>query len=259
MTSISQVKFKKLSPKAVLPTRATPRSAGLDLYSPVSIYVKARRRVLINLDLQIELPKGYFGKIESKSGVALLFGLHIGAGVIDQDYSGNVAVLVHNLSESNHFIFQGDPIAQLIIQQCCYPTPVECEDLDPSTRIYGFGAVGQELQRKITLPTIATADSTTDSCNTTTIYTRPIASVIASGPRVTVPRHPPPLRPRIMPATSTTTAAVARPPIPSLAHLTPRARGIFQLMSLRFPEAAAAAAAVSISATTVTSSGVARS
>ena len=121
MANIPQVKFRKLSEKAYIPSRATDLSAGLDLFSPNNYYLKARRRILIQLDLQVELPSGCYGKIESKSGNALLHGLHIGAGIIDEDFSGNISVLVYNLGESNHLIFKGDPIAQLLFKNVCMP------------------------------------------------------------------------------------------------------------------------------------------
>lgn len=176
MANITNVKFRKLSDKAFIPVRSTPLSAGLDLFSPNNYYLKARRRILVSLELQVQLPSNCFGKIESKSGNALLHGLHIGAGIIDEDFSGNISVLIYNLGESNHLIFRGDPIAQLIVQKCIYPEPIECLELATTDRQCGFGELDIKKNSK---PIQSRADSTSSTYSVSAASTsRPLSSPI---------------------------------------------------------------------------------
>ena len=62
---------------------------------------------LIPTGLAMEIPKGYKGKIESKSGLALA-GLIVHGGVIDSNYQGPIQVIMQNLSHRNYLIKEGD-------------------------------------------------------------------------------------------------------------------------------------------------------
>ena len=132
-----------LSNSAFLPKRGSDFAAGLDLYSPISGTVEPSQRLLIPLDISIELPKRTFGHILPRSGLALKNGIHVGAGVIDEDYIGNVGVLLFNLG-NEPFVFKvGDRIAQLVIKSYENVTLVQKEQLAESERGNGgFGSTG---------------------------------------------------------------------------------------------------------------------
>lgn len=106
----------KLSDTAIVPKRGSAYAAGLDLYTPTSGVVDPGKRLLVKLDIAIELPPGTFGHILPRSGLALKNGIHIGAGVIDEDYRGNVGVLLFNLGEEPYVFNAGDRIAQLVVK-----------------------------------------------------------------------------------------------------------------------------------------------
>jgi dUTP pyrophosphatase len=132
-----------LSNSAILPKRGFELAAGLDLYSPVSGIIEPFQRLLIPLDISIELPKGTFGHILPRSGLALKNGIHVGAGVIDEDYRGNVGVLLFNLGNTPFVFKQGDRIAQLVIKSYENINLVQKEKLDDSLRGNGgFGSTG---------------------------------------------------------------------------------------------------------------------
>ena len=80
--------YKLLSENATPPMRGTPQSAGIDLYSAENINISPKSHKLISTDLCISLPKGCDGRIAPRSGLAVKNGIHIGAGVIDNDYTG---------------------------------------------------------------------------------------------------------------------------------------------------------------------------
>jgi dUTP pyrophosphatase len=134
----------KLSAGSFLPTYGSEYAAGLDLYSPVNGTVQPLQRLLVPLDVSIELPKGTFGHILPRSGLALKSGIHVGAGVIDEDYRGNVGVLLFNLGDKPYNFSAGDRIAQMVVKKCERVSVVEKEQLDESSRgSGGFGSSGK--------------------------------------------------------------------------------------------------------------------
>ena len=94
----------KLLPTACMPTFATPKSVGLDLYSPTIVLIPAHDKVLIDMGIAFQIPMGYYGQIAPRSGLAIHHHMHVGAGVVDPDYTGPVQVLLLNLSSQNHAI-----------------------------------------------------------------------------------------------------------------------------------------------------------
>ena len=107
----------KLLPTACLPTRATPNSVGLDLYSPTSVLIPAHDKVLIDMEIAFKIPMGYYGQIAPRLGLAIHHHIHVGAGVVDPDYTGSVHILLLNLSSQNHAIEANHCIAQLILEK----------------------------------------------------------------------------------------------------------------------------------------------
>jgi len=111
----------KLDDGAILPTRAHETDAGLDLYCRNSAFVSARTSVIFDTGVHIELPHGYYGKIESKSGLNVKYDIVSCGGVIDEGYTGSITVKLYNLSDGTYLFSAGDKIAQLIVQP--YSTP----------------------------------------------------------------------------------------------------------------------------------------
>ena len=68
-----------------MPTRATSRSVGLDLYSPTNVLVPAHGKILVDLGIALQIPMGYYGRIASRSGLAIHHHIHVGAGVVDPE------------------------------------------------------------------------------------------------------------------------------------------------------------------------------
>ena len=89
---------------ACMPTRATSRSVGLDLYSPTNVLIPAHDKVLVDLVIALQIPMGYYGWIASRSGLAIHHHIHVGAGVVDPDYTGSIHVLLMNFSSQDHVI-----------------------------------------------------------------------------------------------------------------------------------------------------------
>ena len=136
-----ELPFVKMSTNAVTPTRATEGSVGLDFYSPANYIIPPCSQLLI--PTQIKFPLGHYSRLALKSGLAILHHLHVGAGVIDPDYTGEVKVLLINTAPHAHPIIRGDPIAQLILEKVSLPILKRVKELPPTTR--GSKAVALEL------------------------------------------------------------------------------------------------------------------
>ncbi|CAH9062624.1 unnamed protein product [Cuscuta europaea] len=136
-------RVKKLSEKAVLPSRGSPLSVGYDLSSAAEAKVPARGKSLIPTDLSIAVSPGTYARIAPRSGLAWKNSIDVGAGVIDADYRGPVGVILFNHSEIDFEVKVGDRIAQLIIERIATPEVEEVEDLDSTVRgSGGFGSTG---------------------------------------------------------------------------------------------------------------------
>lgn len=137
------LRFKKLTEKAFTPTRGSDKAAGFDLKSAYNLTIPARGRNVCMTDIQISLPRGCYGRVAPRSGLAAKHGIDVGAGVIDEDYRGNVGIILFNHSDKDFEIKEGDRVAQLICEKILYPDIMEVEDLDDTTRgARGFGSTG---------------------------------------------------------------------------------------------------------------------
>ncbi|KAF8562883.1 hypothetical protein P879_10248 [Paragonimus westermani] len=137
------LRFKKLSTDATTPTRGSSLAAGYDLYAAHEAVLPPKERGFVKTDIQIALPDGCYGRVAPRSGLALKHGIDVGAGVIDQDYRGNVGVVLFNFGNEEFKINKGDRIAQLICERIFLPELVECESLSITARgANGYGSTG---------------------------------------------------------------------------------------------------------------------
>ena len=133
--------YEKLSDRAKAPKRATPGSIGLDLFTPIDVFIPAKQQVLIPTDLILVPTQGYYIRIASKSGLAFKYGLTVEGGVIDPDYRGNVGVLLRNNSDIGHTLEQGEAMAQVIMEKAAMPEVVEMKiTRDTQRGAGGFGS-----------------------------------------------------------------------------------------------------------------------
>ena len=81
------------------PKRATHGAAGYDLYTPVGFTIRPGESVVIDLKIKLRIPGGYYGKIESRSGLGFRHGIVAFGGVIDSDYRGTVMIKLFHLGQ----------------------------------------------------------------------------------------------------------------------------------------------------------------
>ena len=132
--NLIELPYVKMSTDAIIPTRATEGLVGLDFYSPADYIIPPHSQLLIPTQIKLRIPLGHYGRLASKSGLAILHQLHVGAGVINPDYTGEIMVLLINTASHVHPIKKGDPTAQLILEKVSIPILREVKELPPTTR-----------------------------------------------------------------------------------------------------------------------------
>lgn len=141
-----KLRVKRLRHSSKLPVRKSEGAAGYDLCAAVNepIVIDALGKQLIPTGLNIALPKDTVGLIWSRSGWAVEFDCESGAGVIDEDYRGEVKVVLRNLGRERKTVNPGDRVAQMLIQKIEKPEVIEVDDLDETDRGEGgFGSTGK--------------------------------------------------------------------------------------------------------------------
>ena len=139
-----QLLIKKLSPDAIIPTRASQGSVGYDLYSTEDTVVPCQcGRVIVGTGIAVGLPEGVYARIAPRSGLAAKHCIDVGAGVIDPDYTGEIKVIMFNHGDMEYTIKQGDKIAQMILERCETPPIEEVIEIEDTVRgTKGFGSSG---------------------------------------------------------------------------------------------------------------------
>ena len=134
---------KLLSEHACVPKKGSILSAGYDLYAAEDAVINGGDKCLIKTDISIIVPKGTYGRIAPRSGLAVKHYIDVGAGVIDGDYRGNVHVLLFNHSNKPFIVNKGDRIAQLILEKYEDAEIYITDELDITDRgCSGFGSTG---------------------------------------------------------------------------------------------------------------------
>lgn len=138
-----QLRFKRLDQRAILPTRGSAASAGLDLYSIEDVVIQPKQRELVATGLAVAVPTGYYGRVAPRSGLAVKNGLDVLAGVIDADYRGEIHCALYNSGDETISLPAQSRICQLLIEKIITPTPVWADQISETDRgSGGFGSTG---------------------------------------------------------------------------------------------------------------------
>jgi len=131
-----------------LPAYATPGAAGMDFCAAIKepVTVTPGGRALIPTGFAIALPPGYELQIRPRSGLALKHGILLpnSPGTIDEDYRGEVQIIILNAGAEDFTITPGMRIAQAVLSPVVRAAWEEVETLDDTDRgAGGFGSTGQ--------------------------------------------------------------------------------------------------------------------
>lgn len=129
---------------AFMPVKGHAEDAGIDLRTPDVVVLRRGESAVIDTKVRMDIPDGYYGKIEGKSGLNVKHSIVSLGGVIDAHYVGTIFVKLYNLGDEDYRFQAGDKVAQLIIQPCATPKLELTYIQDDSPRgDAGFGSTGK--------------------------------------------------------------------------------------------------------------------
>ena len=138
----------RVRPDAQLPKYMSDGAAGMDLAASLDadVTIAPTKRALVGTGLAIALPRGFEAQVRPRSGLAAKHGVTVlnAPGTIDEDYRGEIKVILINHGDESFVVKSGERIAQMVIAPVARVTLVEQESLDGSARgAGGFGHTGR--------------------------------------------------------------------------------------------------------------------
>jgi dUTP pyrophosphatase len=141
---VIELPIQRLREDAVVPARAYPGDAGLDLTACERVELGPGERALVGTGLAIAIPDGYAGYVQPRSGLAAKHGITIvnSPGLVDSGYRGELRVILLNTDARETFVVEpGMRIAQLVLLEIPAVDPVVVDELPGSERgERGFGS-----------------------------------------------------------------------------------------------------------------------
>ncbi|KAI6173060.1 Deoxyuridine 5'-triphosphate nucleotidohydrolase [Aphelenchoides besseyi] len=144
-TTKYELRFSRVHEDAKQPIYSSANAAGMDLSSCEDAVVPAKGKMLVNIGLKLAIPHGYYGRVAPRSGLAVKNFIDVGAGVIDEDYRGELKVLLFNFGENDFHVKKGERVAQLLVEKVlhCELLEIPESELDVTVRgAAGFGSTG---------------------------------------------------------------------------------------------------------------------
>lgn len=146
-TSVLALKFKKLQADIELPSQGSEFSLGFDLYLPEDIKIAPfEHGVNIPLKIAYEPPVGYGAMLALRSSTGHYTTLRMSnaVGIIDEDYRGEISLLLDNIGEYPVHLTKGERIAQLVLLPLPRVEVVEVQEINDTSRgCGGFGSTGK--------------------------------------------------------------------------------------------------------------------
>lgn len=146
------VEFVKIHQDAKIPQKSTDGAAGFDIFSCEDVVIYPESTRTVQTGLKISIPPGYEGQVRSRSGLAHKHRIHVlnSPGTIDEDYTGPLAVILHNSTPTGHSvgyqIKKGDRIAQLVVKPVLPNVVMKLTDKFDKDTVRGdsgFGSTGR--------------------------------------------------------------------------------------------------------------------
>lgn len=174
-----EIGFKRLTDDAILPTKAHATDSGFDLYANEDVIIEPGETELIKTGIAVHLPDGYEAQVRPRSGVTSKTKLRVQLGTIDNEYTGDIGIIVENNSSvccqdipenftllnikggihtdedgspmlhdykvlnMSYLIKKGDKLAQLVVQEIPQTTAYEIHEIKDTERgSNGFGSSG---------------------------------------------------------------------------------------------------------------------
>ena len=139
---IFNIRFKKLDPEAIPFSYSRECDACMDMYALNSGYLLAGETYVVQTGIAVEIPKEFEGIVRGRSGLSSK-GLIVPLGTIDEEYRGDVGIIITNCSNDNFYFKKGERLAQFTIKPVYRIKLQEVEELNSTDRnTDGFGSSG---------------------------------------------------------------------------------------------------------------------
>jgi dUTP pyrophosphatase len=142
------VRITRIRPDAQIPRYMSEGAAGMDLFASVSgdVTIASGERALVGSGVAIALPRGYEAQVRPRSGLAWKHGVTVlnAPGTVDEDYRGEIKVLLINHGQEPFVVKNGERIAQLVVAPVSRVRLDEHQELDETVRgAGGYGHTGR--------------------------------------------------------------------------------------------------------------------
>jgi dUTP pyrophosphatase len=129
----------------LIPSYQTSGSAGCDLRSTDNVVIPSGSRLVVGTGLKLEIPSGFGAMVCARSGLSAKNGIQVlnGPGIVDNDYRGEIKVILHNSGKEDFIVKKGDRIAQILffpIFQAIFQKSSAISETDRGEG--GFGSTG---------------------------------------------------------------------------------------------------------------------
>ena len=136
---------KRINSSATIPSRQSAQAAGYDLSAAEPCVIPAYGKGIVKTGLSMTCPDGTYGRVAPRSGLSWKHQIDVGAGVIDQDFTGEIGVVLFNHGGKDLVVNIGDRVAQLVLDRIVTTEVVEVDTLEETERGEGgFGSTDQK-------------------------------------------------------------------------------------------------------------------
>ena len=139
-STLTEVKFRKVHENATIPKYTRVSDACLDLVCSIDFDILPGETKIVPTGLAIQLPQGFEGRVRGRSGLSSK-GIHVHHGTIDEEYRGEIGIIITNSTDTRLRLKKGDRIAQLSVSPVYKIMVLEVEELTETERgTNGFGS-----------------------------------------------------------------------------------------------------------------------
>lgn len=126
--------------------RAHFDDAGIDIRTPEGFVLNPNENRTVDTKIAVQIPIGYFGKLESKSGLNVNHSIITTGGVVDSGFRGTIKVKLFNFGNKPYEFKAGDKITQLVLIPVLLADLEQVDELDDSEsgrNASGWGSTGR--------------------------------------------------------------------------------------------------------------------
>lgn len=129
---------------AYIPEKAHMADAGYDLRTRERVVLHRHSSVDIDTGVHLEIPMGWYGYLESKSGLNRHHHVAACGGTIDAGFTGPIVVTLYNFDDVDYIFEKGDKVVQIVFMPCGNFSMTQVDKLEPTERgNNGYGSTGR--------------------------------------------------------------------------------------------------------------------